>query len=192
MKKCKLCLWENHTVLSYQERLIITDAHYPVKSSYKTHPALKSGISLRDFPCCKQQVAMQLPGADSRPEEKICTSHTMEPVQKLGWLLRVLMPSKAAFNLQFSHTGHVSCWVSGRVGRRFLRLSSCLEQGNELCPALQQPWLSEGFMQIISMAVNSGKWTVGGKSAVWYWRLRSWYCHSDTAVLISTHFWMLC
>lgn len=139
MKKCELCLWENHTILSYQERPIIAYAHYPIKSSYKSHPALKSGISLRDFPCCKQQVSMQLPGADPRPEDKICTSHIMKRVQKLEWLLRILMPSKAGFNLQFSHTGHVSWGLSGRVGRRFLRLSSCLEQGNELSPALQHP-----------------------------------------------------
>lgn len=79
---------------------------------------------------------MQLLGADPRPEKKICTSYTMKPVQKLGWLLRVLMLSNAGFNLQFSHTGHVSGGLSGRVGRRFLRLSSCLEQGNEICPAL--------------------------------------------------------
>lgn len=45
---------------------------------------------------------------------------------------------------------------------------------------------------LISMAVNSGKWRIGGKSAVWHWRLQSWYCHSDTAVLILPHFWMLC
>lgn len=134
-------------MLSYQERLI-TYPHYPMRNCYKTHPALKSSISLRDFPCCEQQVAMQLPGADPRPEEKICTSHTMKPVQKPGRLLRALMPSKARFNLQFSHTGHVSCGLSGRVGRRFLRLSSCLEQGSELCPALQQTCLSEGFMHL--------------------------------------------
>lgn len=74
-----MCLWDSHTTQSYQERLIITDVHYAVKSSYKTHPALKSGISLRGFPCCKRQVAMQLPRADPRPGEK--TSHVMEPVQ---------------------------------------------------------------------------------------------------------------
>lgn len=94
---------------------------------------------------------MQLPRADPRPEEKICTSHVTELIQAWGLLQGAPVLSRAGFSLQFSHKGHVSHRAPGRASRRFLRLPSCLELlqwVDKLCPASWYPQLPERLVHL--------------------------------------------
>lgn len=79
------------------------------------------------------------------------------------------MLSRAGFILQFSHTGHVSRRVPGRVGRQLLRLPSCLEPLRGGGRAVPSPGVTSAGWRactLISMAVSSGNWIWGGRSGV--------------------------